>query len=490
MGAFNDIPDNIRVPIVAIEFDNSGAVTGTPGLLYKLLVIGQMLPTASVEPLTAHRITSENQGEALFGRGSMLAEMLRYARKANSFLEVWAIGQQELAGGAAAAGSITVTAAATSAGTLALYIAGERLQIGIQAGKTPAELAAAIVAGINANTRQPLIAAVNGVDDAKVDLTCRWKGETGNTIHVQANYYVGEVLPPGLALTVVQPTGGSGNPDVGEAIAVMGDEWWNAVAMPYTDAANLAVLKQELLDRWGPLRALDGLAYASFRGTHAATGTFGNLHNNQLLTVMGCNEALTPPYLWAAVDAIVATQALNNDPARPLKTLPLPGLLPAPKEKQWTLEERNLLLYDGISTHTVDREGKVLIERQITTYQDNAAGLPDPSYLDVTTPATLGYFRYANRVRITQKFPRCKLAPDGTRYAPGQPIVTPKVVRAELLALYRELEWAGLVSNYDDYAESLLVWIDENDPNRLNVHGRPNLVNGFNIMAMKAAFIV
>ena len=95
-------------------------------LLYKLLVIGQMLPTGSVEPLTAHRITSENQGEALFGRGSMLAEMLRYARKANSFLEVWAIGQQELVDGVAAAGSITVSTAATSAGTLALYIAGER----------------------------------------------------------------------------------------------------------------------------------------------------------------------------------------------------------------------------------------------------------------------------------------------------------------------------------------------------------------------------
>ncbi|MCY1292014.1 Phage tail sheath protein subtilisin-like domain protein [compost metagenome] len=388
------------------------------------------------------------------------------------------------------AGSITVSGAPTAAGTLNLYLGGERVQVGIQPGKTPAQIATALVAAINANTRQPLVAAVDGSDTAKVDLTCRWKGETGNTISVLPSYFVGDLVPAGVVLTIVQPTGGTGNPDVADAIAVMGDDWWNAVAMPYTDAANLTTVKQELLNRWGPLRALDGLAYTAFRGTHAETGTFGNLHNNQLLTVMGTNLAASPPYLWAAVNAIVATQALNDDPARPLKTLPLQGLLPATREKQWTLEERNLLLYDGISTHTVDREGRVLIERQVTTYQDNSAGLPDPSYLDVTTPATLGYFRYANRVRITQKFPRCKLAPDGTRFGPGQPIVTPKIVRAELLALYRELEAAGLVTNYSDYAASLLVWIDENDPNRLNVHGQPNLVNGFNIMAMKAAFIL
>ncbi len=490
MGAFNDIPDNLRVPIVAIEFDNSGAVTGTPGLLYKLLVFGQMLPTGTVEPLTAHRITGENQGDALFGRGSMLAEMLRYARRANKFLEVWAIGLEDNPAGAAAAGSITLAGAPTATGTLNLCLGGERVQLGVQSGQTLAQLATALVAAINANSRQPLVAAVNGTDPTKVDLTCRWKGETGNAIPVLHSYYVGEAVPAGLTLTIVTPTGGTGNPDVADAIAVMGDDWWNAVAMPYTDAANLTALKQELLNRWGPLRALDGLAFSAFRGTHAATGTFGGQHNNQLLSVMGTNLAASPPYLWAAVDAIVATQSLNDDPARPLKTLPLPGLLPAAREKQWTLEERNLLLHDGISTHTVDRDGRVLIERQITTYQDNSAGLPDPSYLDVTTPATLGYFRYANRVRITQKYPRCKLAPDGTRFAPGQPIVTPTIARAELLALYRELEYAGLVSNYDEYAESLLVWIDENDPNRLNVHGRPNLVNGFNIMAMKAAFIL
>ncbi|WP_227718400.1 phage tail sheath C-terminal domain-containing protein [Pasteurella multocida] len=36
------------------------------------------------------------------------------------------------------------------------------------------------------------------------------------------------------------------------------------------------------------------------------------------------------------------------------------------------------------------------------------------------TIATLSYIRYAIRTRITQKYPRHKLANDGTRVAPGQ----------------------------------------------------------------------
>ena len=89
------------------------------------------------------------------------------------------------------------------------------------------------------------------------------------------------------------------------------------------------------------------------------------------------------------------------------------------------------MLHDGISTHTVDPGGNVLLERPITTYQLNAAGFPDTSYLDVTTIATLAYLRYTLRARIAQKYPRHKLADDGIAIAPGQAIVTPKTLSAE-----------------------------------------------------------
>jgi phage tail sheath gpL-like len=271
---------------------------------------------------------------------------------------------------------------------------------------------------------------------------------------------------------------------------VFGQEWWNSIVCPYTDAANLTALQAELDTRWGPTVMMDGIAYTAYRGTHSATGTWGSGRNHHLVTAIGTGIAPQPPYIWAAVYAAVAAASLSIDPARPLQTLPLTGILPPVIEDRWTLEERNLLLYDGIATSTVDAGGRVLIERAITTYQQNSFGVDDPSYLDVNTPATLSYIRYATRARITQKFPRMKLADDGTRFSPGQAIVTPSVIRAELIALFRELESAGLVEGFDQYKTDLIVERDANDPNRVNVLSSPDLVNQFRVFAEQIQFIV
>src|SRR3546814_3024831 len=91
----------------------------------------------------------------------------------------------------------------------------------------------------------------------------------------------------------------------------------------------------------------------------------------------------------------------------------------------------------------------VLLERPITTYQTNAYGFDDTAFLDVNTLLTLAALRYSQRARIAQKFPRHKLASDGTKAGAGQAIVTPSVIRAELVALAREWEDAGWVENMD-----------------------------------------
>lgn len=485
--SFNDIPSNIRVPLVYIEFDNTRAVQGTPGIDHKLMVIGQRLSTGTVAEGVPTRITSADQAEQAFGRGSMLAEMFTKLKAANRYTESWAIALDENAAGVAASGTLTVTGTATSAGTLNLYIAGRRVQVAVAAEDDQTAVATAIAAAVNAETRLP-VTAVSAL--GVVTLTARWKGETGNDIDVRLNYYQGETTPSGVAIAIVAMASGTANPDVATAIAALGDEWWHSYVMPYTDTANLDALAAELVTRWGPLNMMDGIAYTAYKGSHAATGTFGNGRNDHLISCLGIGDSPTPPWIWSAVDAAVAAASISIDPARPLQTLPLTGILAPAMEDRWTQEERNLLLYDGISTARVDSGGKVLIERQITTYQQNAFGISDPSYLDVNTPATLSYIRYATRARITQKFPRYKLADDGTRYSPGQAVVTPSVIRAELLALFRELEFKGLVENFDQYQTELIVERNVDDPNRIDVLSAPDLINQFRVFAEQIQFIV
>jgi phage tail sheath gpL-like len=176
------------------------------------------------------------------------------------------------------------------------------------------------------------------------------------------------------------------------------------------------------------------------------------------------------------------------DPARPFQTLELPGMLAPEVKDRFTREERNLLLKDGISTFLVGQDGKVYIERVITTYQTNAFGVEDISYLDLETKWTVDYIRYAVRARIALRYPRYKLADDGTQFAPGQAIVTPLHIRAELLGLFRELEQVGLVENFDQFKADLLVVRSVSDPNRVNAVIPPDVVNQFRVFAASVQF--
>lgn len=94
------------------------------------------------------------------------------------------------------------------------------------------------------------------------------------------------------------------------------------------------------------------------------------------------------------------------------------------------------------------------------------------------------------RSRISQKFPRHKLADDGTRYGIGQAIVTPSVIRAELIALHGELEEKGLLENLEAFKAGLVVERNLDDRNRLDVLAMPDLVNQFRVFAMQTRFVL
>jgi phage tail sheath gpL-like len=176
------------------------------------------------------------------------------------------------------------------------------------------------------------------------------------------------------------------------------------------------------------------------------------------------------------------------DPARPIQNLAYAWCLPPAAADRFTNEERNLLLFDGIATSKVGTDGTMLIERLITTYKTNAAGGSDISYLDSETLFTLMFIRHDWRDYILRKYPRHKLANNGTRYGIGQAVVTPNVMKAEAIAKFREWEELGLVENIDDFKANLIAERNASDPNRLDVLLPPDLVNQLRIVANKIQF--
>ena len=69
--------------------------------------------------------------------------------------------------------------------------------------------------------------------------------------------------------------------------------------------------------------------------------------------------------------------------------------------------------------------------------------------MDVNTPLTLSFLRADFRARMQTKYARFKLADDGARFLPGQPVITPRIGRAEAVAIFRSWEEQALVENAD-----------------------------------------
>ncbi|MFA0026365.1 phage tail sheath subtilisin-like domain-containing protein, partial [Vibrio sp. 10N.261.49.A5] len=132
-------------------------------------------------------------------------------------------------------------------------------------------IATAIIAKVNADTNLPVTAALKAASTDIVELTCKWTGITGDDIDIRYNYYDGEFLPSGVTIAITAMTGGAGTPDMSAVIAAIPNEWYNHIVMPFNDTQSMNDLRDELINRWGPLKMIEGIAYTAFRGTFAET---------------------------------------------------------------------------------------------------------------------------------------------------------------------------------------------------------------------------
>lgn len=489
--AFNDIPNNTRTPGVFIEIDHTQA-GGIGTDQHRLLLIGQR-STANTGVLhEAVRLGSQaaDQVATLWGSGSMLHMMASAARAANASVDIWAIAVDAPTGSPVAAGAgITFEDGdALESGMLNVYIAGTSIRMSVALGDTPTELTARLVGMINALPDLPVTAAVSQVVDTdSCLLTCKWPGTTGNHIDLRLNHYTGEKTPAGLLVTLTPFANGTGVVDITPALDAIVSQQYYSIACPYIDPGSLLELEEEMARRYGPMVAKTGHVFNVFSGTHSEMTTFGNGRNSPHLSTFGAYKFLTAPWVIGAAWGTVVEYYGAQDPARPFTTLPLPGVL-APNDKdQFSREERNQLLYDGISTFTVSQGGQVLIEQVLTNYQVNGYNLPDEAYLKLNTKWTADYMRERFTSAVAAAFPRYKL---GDYSFPGQPIATESSVRGVLVSEAIKLNNEGLLEDLEDFKAKLIVQRDPANSQRMNAVLSPNLVNQFDVFAASLQFIL
>lgn len=485
---FKQIPQNVRTPLFFAEIDNSRANTAVTN--QRALLIGPMTTgaaTANIPLLSAGTGDANTQ----FGANSVLALMTAAYRRNDQFGEVWCLPLADAGGAVAATGSIAFTAAPTANGTISLYIADQLISVSVTQGMTTAQIATAVAAAINLIPSMPATAAAS---TSTVTLTADNKGLVGNDIDIRFNKQGaagGEVLPTGLTATITAMASGATNPALTTALGNLLDMPFDFIACAFTDTTSMDAIKAFLNDstgRWSWQQQVFGHAFYAYRGTWGSLTTFGTARNNQHETVMGFNDSPTPSWQWAASVAAVTAVSVRADPGIPMQTVALTGVSAPPLQSRFNLSQRNTLLYDGISTFTVADDGTVAIENLITTYQTNAFGQPDNSYLEIETMFLLAYVLRRLRTLVTSKYARVKLAADGTRFAPGSAIVTPKIIKADQIAEYRQMEYEGYVQGSDIFAQALIVEQNASNPNRVDVLWPGTLINQLRIFALLAQF--
>lgn len=467
---FRVIPANLRLPGQFFELDNSQANTAQGN--QRALIIGQITAIGIATPNMP--VISGGVGDAALqgGASSQLANMVAAYRLNDSFGEVWYLPLADATGATAATGTLTFTAPPTAAGTLALYIAGQVVTVPVTAAQTVAAIATAVAAAINLIAAMPVTAAAAA---GVVTLTADNKGLCGNEIDIRFNYQGtagGEATPAGLACTIVAMSGGATNPTLTTALGNLGTTTFDFIASPYTDATSLAAVQQLLNDqagRWSFNEQLYGHAFNSFAGTFAANTTLGLTRNNQHESIIGFFGSPTPSWIWASALCAQAAVSVRADPGIPLQSLPLLGVLAPPVQSQFLSNQRETLLFDGISTFTVAQGGVVMTENIITTYQTNPQGVPDDSYLEVETMFQLMLEIRTLQAMLSSKYARCKLADNGSSPAAGSGLVTPNIIKADIIALYQERQTSGFVQNADAFASAVVVNKNAVNPNRVDI---------------------
>lgn len=460
--AFNNIPASIRKPGKYFEFNTSLAVRTLPGNQQKTLIVGQRLAGGSVPANTIVDVTSVDQAIAYFGRGSIAHLMVLAALTTNPYLQLQVIALDDAGGSIAATQTLTITGPATAAGTVTLSVGDQSVVVAVSSGDTANIIAAAINAQI---AKQPDLPFTAGVAAAVVTLTAKNKGTLGSAIKTST-----VVTATSVTAVLAAGTAGATDPTIATALATAFTAGHNIIVSAWNDTVNLTALRTHLDSVSGPLEQRGAIGAYAFVGTYAAAITLAASVNSGRISGVFVPAAYENSFeVAASYGALIASE---EDPARPLNTLPLTGILANPLASRSSRTEQEACLYNGVTPTEVGPGDKVQIVRAITTYTLDANGIPDISLLDLTTARTLDYVRKAIREREALRFPREKLSSR-----------TAAKVRSEALDVLYKLEELEIVENVDANKDGVICERDSQDPNRLDLRIPADVVNGLHVLA-------
>lgn len=490
---FNNIPGaGLVAPLFAFEVTSGGSYQSES----RLLLIGHKNAGAAIADNVPQAIGSAQEAVALAGAGSMLAEMARVAFLNAPVQETWIVAAAAV--GVARADTIKVNSVPAGGGVGTIEIAGEPVQVQIAAGDSVNTVAAALSAAINAYFN-PLTGASLPVTAAVATDTVTTTARHAGAIFGDLDFYVPTTIAAnafaGAALTLTNTVAAAGDPDLSAALASLGDDPFDWIVSPFADATNIgryASLLNDTSGRWAYNRQVYGHVFAPSTGSTSALTTLGLSLNDRHLTILPRIAAAgnaTPAWLWAAgiVSRIVPwlSDGVTGNVSRNQTGLVVEGVK-AQRNRATvpTYAGRNTLLRSGISSFIITADGRVAIDKIITTYQKDANAQPDETFRDIQAIGQLVAILRFFRAQLSYEHGQKALADEN----PGGlgSLSTPKAIKATLVHAAETMELQGVLENARGFADRLIVQRNTENANRVDILAPIDRVNALDVIAANA----
>lgn len=494
MVQFNTIPGNIVAPIISFEVNSGGQFENQ----VRLIFAGHKLAGGAAADNVPIMVSGTIEGRAMFGAGSMLDDMMRLGRMNAPAQEIWCVPIP--ATGTAEVRTITVDSVPAGGGQGVIMIAGRVIAVTIAAGDTANTVAAALNAAINAfydELTEASLPVTSTVVNAVVTVTARHAGALMSEIDIFIPTLTGaNAFKNGAAdrLTVAVTTPGAGDPDMSSGLANFGDDLFDWMASPFSDATNIGrykTLYSDVSGRWAWNRQLYGHVMYPKTESVANLTTHGlaqdNRHLSALPRIAGSGMA-NSPWEWAAAFMARITPWLadgsNGNVSRNQTGLEIIGIEPPRDRSKWlTYATRDTFLRSGLSTWMVDAAGRMLIDKIITTSR-TTLGVTDTTFRDIQAIGQTVYALRYIRTALTMQHGQKTIMDDN----PGNlvSVSTPRDIAATFMHAYERLVRQGVLENAELAAKQLIVKRNPDNPNRVDIYAPIDRSNPLDIIAANA----
>ena len=388
----------------------------------KVLIIGtyDVSKTTIVDEVPI-QILSPSDAADKYGFGSMLHRLAIQAFLGGNGIKTFVQPQAEAGGAVASAGKNTWTASGTVAGTVHMYIAGEYVPFQVADADDQDAVSIACVAAVEANDDLGISAAV-GAAPADSEFDAKSKGPWGDDISIAFNIGIGQEFPIGVSVVVTDMTGGSGIPDIDDALNGLGtgddanEDFYTDVVHGYgLDTATMTKiaayvgvgneftgLYDKLVGR--PFRVLTGDVTADSAGLTALIVITDAKLTDRANGIIAAPGSRSHPGEIAAQAIGHMARINNNRAAESYVGVILSGIDPGEKADRWTsdYDNRDTAVKSGISPTKVN-SGAVVLQNVVSFYRPASVPVESNGYRSMRNISILQNIIYNIKVNFSQE---------------------------------------------------------------------------------------